>query len=776
MMDEKVNPDCMDKRYSNAHQLMKCLWTKKGPLNTTVYPTWVKETDTFWYIRDLNGGKEFRLVDAKSASNDVAFDHQRLSAVLSKSSEKKVDPKNLPFSSIELNVEQATIRFKAFDKHWEFDESAGSCTEIPLPFGPQEIVSPNGKLLVFVRDYNLWLRNLETRDEEPLTRDGKEDYVYGAPGTAWGPSMGCGLQVLWSPDSQRILTVQRDTREVKSLPVMHHVPKDGDIRPEVSLHKFAYPGDDHIESLRLLSICIESGKHIPANYSQIPVTRNSYGFFTANLGWWNINSQLAYFVDVDRYYKYARVVEFDTTTGMTKVLFDENSDTQINLMNNADMPPSYVPIPETNELLWYSERSGWAHLYLYDLNNGQLKNVVTEGTWLVRDVVTFSPERREIFLQTGSRSLNRNPYYRDLVRVNVDTSEIYTIVSSDHDYFAGAFTDMHGTVSARLRIERERRGTSPTGNYSVVTRSRVNTLPESIVVDREGNEVLLLEKAEIQGLPENWQWPEPVSMLAADGKTDIYGTIFRPSNFSPDNTYPVINDVCNIPDFPFASISAFHNNLFEGLHFFASAALAELGFIVVQIDGRGASYRDKSFKDEGYGNLQLTCMIKDQVAGLKQLAAQRPYMDMSRVGFNEIAGGQGVLPGMLNYPDIFDVGVTNIPHDSRLMSSSMWGDMYEGYERIKQPFPEELADNLKGKLLMMVGMLDTTAPPATVFRVVDMLQKANKDFDLIMLPNLGHDSSGFGYVFRRAWDYFVRHLLAEEPPKEYCLSGIAGMK
>ena len=776
MSNQKITGESMQARYENAQKVLQGFISKKAAINTNVYPTWIGETDCFWYVRDLKGGKQFRLVNAKAGSNEPAFDHQQLAAVLADAVQQEIDANDLPFSDIELNLDARTIRFSAFDKHWEFKASEGLCEEVvPASSTVEEVVSPDGKFLIFGKEHNLWLRNLQNGDEKPLTTDGKEDYAYGEPAAAWGFALTNELQVLWSPDSQRIFAIQRDTRKIETLPVVHHVPQDGSIRPQVTFHKFAYPGEEHVETLRLLSIDVATGEHRLADYAQIPVTRNSWGFFNVNLGWWNKDSRLAYFVDVDRYYKYARLIEFDTATGKTKILFEEKSDTQINLMSNGDMWPSFVPLPETNELLWYSERSGWAHLYLYDLATGQLKNTVTQGNWLVRDVVSVDSERREAFIQTACRTPGRNPYYRDLVRVDIDTGEMVTLASSDHDYFAGAFTDMQRlSFHGRDRRSIDTRGTSPSGNYSVITQLRVDRLPESLLLDREGEQVLALETTELVGMPENWQWPEPVMTTASDGKTELYGVIYKPSNFTPDQSYPVINDLFSTPDFPWASIGPFDNSFFDGQSFFTAAALAELGFIVVQIEGRGASYRDKAFKDAGYGNLQAPIMVADQIAGIKQLAERYAFMDISRVAAHESQGGPSVMHGMLDYPDFYKLGVTNMPHDARLMSASMWGDMYEGNIDHKTPFPEQKIENLKGRLLLVNGMLDTCTPPASLFRIVEALQNSNKDFDMLLLPNQGHSPSG--YIMRRIWDYLVQHLLGEKPPKEFELTGLFGME
>ena len=565
MKNQSQKSNCIESRYKNAQQILQGFLTNKTILNANVSPTWLGESDCFWYSRDIRDGKEFRLVDVKRASNTLAFDHQGLARALSDASGELVDATNLPFGDMDLNLESSSVCFHAFRKYWKFYLGDSVCNEITAPFGPQEAVSPDGKFMVFAKSHDLWLKNLETGEEQALTQDGDVDNAYAEPSTPWGVPVDNRIQALWSPDSQRIFTVQRDTREVSALPVIHHVPEDGSVRPKLTHHKFAYPGEEHVESLRLLTITIATGEQKSVDYTQIPVTRNSFSYFHSNLGWWNIDSKRAYFVDVDRYYKYAKVVELDTDTGSTKVLFEETSDTQINLMNNGDMWPSFVPLPDTNELLWYSERSGWAHLYLYNLNTGELKNSVTEGDWLVRDVVTFNPQRREVFIQTGCRTPKRNPYYRDLAKVNIDTGEMLTLASRDHDHFATAYTDIQGLILNGLsRKDIEKRGASPSGNYIVITRSRVNTLPESFVVDGSGEHIMDLDVSELVGAPEGWQLPEPVEMVAADGKTDIYGVVFRPSDFSPEKKYPVISETFSTPDFPWSLAGSFSNGLFEG--------------------------------------------------------------------------------------------------------------------------------------------------------------------------------------------------------------------
>lgn len=770
----------MEAKYNRAQILLQGIYTENIVLNATLFPVWIGDSDCFWYERQTKEGKEYRLVNAKKASNKIAFDHNVLAGALALVAQEDVNASDLPLSNVELDLKSGTdspeeIRFNAFSKRWVFKTGRGNCEQTKT-IPDNTVISPNGRFAVFVNEFNLWIRDIENNKEVALTHDGEEDYVYAALGTAWGvsPDSASGVQVLWSADSKKIFTVQRDTRQVMTLPVVQHVPKDGSVRPIVEHIKVAYPGDEHVETLRLLSIDIDSGKVQTVNYRQIPVTRNSHGFFDAGLGWWSSDCRHVYFVDMERDYRTVRVVKCDTQTGAARILFEETSSTQINLMLNGDERPSFIPILKTDELIWFSERSGWAHIYLYDLATGELKHTITEGKWLVRDVLYLDFERREVFIQTAGRVPEWDPYYRDLVRVHIDTGEITTLASSDHEYTAVGQKNLSTTIARSCgRDVAEASAVSCTGNFAVVTRSRADEVPVSLLVDRFGKEVLQLEMADISALPENWRWPEPVKLLAADGKTDIYGLIFRPSDFSPDKSYPVVSHLYSVPDFPWVAKGSFSNGPAFGLSYLDAAALAELGFIVIQIDGRGVPYRNKAFQDESYGHVESVSKLEDHITGIRQLAERYPYLDLERVGVTtHTAGGSGALQGLLCHPEFYKVGVCMRPHDSRLMSSAMWNDKYAGGSGSPEGYryPEEVVDNLEGKLLLMNGMLDWCNPPAGVFRLVEALQKANKDFDLLLLPNISLVPCS--YQIRRAWDYLVKNLLQIEPPKEFKLTSI----
>lgn len=790
---EVPNHETMESRYRQAQSLMQGIFTDNVVFNDTIYPIWIGDSDCFWYERIIKigqgdaaqFGKVYRLVNANAATNQPAFDHEALASALAHESSQVVNPSKLPINDVEITIQPLTISFTAFDKRWKFSSDTNTCVEI-LSIPDEWLLSPDGKHAAFIRDKNIWVHDLASGEDRAVTHDGREDYCYGAVSSAWGSAFdqSASPQAQWSPDSKWLFTVQRDTREVRHLPVVHHVPKSGGIRPQFVEARLAMPGDEHIESYRLVSINVSDSSVQSASYRQIPVTCNGHGFVTEGSSWWSADSCNIYFIDMERDHKTIRLVEFMAETGKTRVLFEESSATHINLSQHNDERFSLLPLPESKEVLWWSERSGWAHLYLYDLESGALKHPVTQGEWVVRSVLCFDPSRREVFVQTAGRGVEanvsdsntcRDPYYCDLARINVDTCEITTLAASDHDYFAVSMKRINGFGAIDMgRDVKRSNGVSPTGNFAVVTRSRADQVPLSLVCDRNGKTLLELESADISGLPENWQWPEPVKLFSADNKTDIYGLVFRPSSFSPDQSYPVISHTFSVPDATWVSKGSFSNGAILDWPYLDAAALAELGFIVVQIDGRGTPLRHKEFQDYSYGNYHFASKLEDHVAGIKQLAKRYPYMDLTRVGITtHTTGGHSGVLGLLQYPEFYKVGVNYCLYDTRLESASMVAEKYEGMAGPSYSPLEEQVENLRGKLLLTHGLLDMCVPPAATFRLIEALQKANKDFDLILLPNVGHACSP-DYLTRRTWDYFVEHLMGVQPPESFELSSFVG--
>ena len=772
MKYDSPNDTTLEARYQRAKRLARHSifpsYDNKVAFNSRLNPHWIAGSSYFWYVRESNLGLQFRLVNAESSTNEPAFDHIKLASALNQAVNEEIEPSNLPISQLEFSFAPSTVSFMAFHKRWLFDGK--KCTDMGSgkPSKRKEVLSPNGRNSVFLRDHNLWLRSYAEGvegdlEEHPLTFDGEEHYAYGTVPNMLGADQDPGvmgdLEVLWSPNSKRLFALQLDMRQVNSLPVVHHVPQDGSLRPKLEEYKYPMQGDTHVPEYRLVSIDIDSGEVTPAEYPKVCFSY-CVPFFSDQRGWWATDNQTAYFVDLKRGAQQVQVVEFNTLTGRTRILFEESSSTWINLHPaNFHLPALMMPLPATQELIWYSERSGWAHLYLYDLETGQLTRTITQGEWMVLDVLHFDVERRELWIQTGGRNAGQDPYYKDVCRVNVDTSELTTVVASDHDYY----------VKSRAwscEFDRALFGVSSDGNYLVTSRSRADETSVSFLCSREGGELMTLEEADISGLPSNWQWPEPVRMTAADGETDIYGLIFRPSDFSPQRSYPVIDSLFAYPSFALTC-----KGFDQSHHYMCAAALAELGFIVIQIDGRGTPFRSREFLDHADGWLASGSDLTDHIAGLKELAKRYPYMDLDRVGiFGGWTTSPGPINGLLQYPDFYKVGVTYaLPHSQLYLS--VCSEYVEGPNHRQPDFvqPECLAENLQGKLLMMHGMLDILDVPAATFRMVEALKNANKDFDLILLPNQQHAGGRDPYVMRRILDFFVRHLLGQEPPKNFDL-------
>ena len=761
-------------RYRQAEMFMQGVLSTKLVVNDAVFAHWIKDSNCFWYQRDKSNGKEYRLVDASEGTNTLAFDHALLAKALFKSTGVALDPENLPIKQVEINLLPPQIDFHAFNKPWTYKPNDTLCFIREEQNTSGGLHSPDGQNSIFVRDHNVWIRNLVNGEERALTQDGTQDNPYGHSPLA------TEIQALWSPDSKRILAIQLDLSMVSERPLLNSIPANipdskSNVRPTSMAHKMSWPGDENIETYRLIAIDVDTGDIQQANYQQLPFFRFGEGFFTdEKLGWWAKDSHLAYFVDVTRGAKIVRVVEFNTTSGDTRVLIEETSDTRVKLCHSVNEYPIFTPLPESDELIWFSERSGWAHLYLYDLKSAKLKHSITEGQWLVRNILHVNASKREIVLQSAVRDKSISPYFRDICRVNIDSRELVTLAGGNNEHFVYGLKDNQVTTRAAAGIDSANvTGVSPCGEYIVTTRSRVDTAPVSMLIDRSGKEILKLETTETSCLPVDWEWPEPVKVKSADGKTDIYGVIYRPPGFSIDESYPILDFSCGHAGYTFVPQGSFINGPSFDLPYLSGAAYAALGFVVVALEGRGTPYRHKDFQDYSYGNMASASALEDRVEGIRQLAELYPYMDIARIGIISSDGISGPVHALLKYADFYKVGVALGLEDSRYAYTAMVEQLeglsiHQNIESQSQDnYAETYAQNLKGKLLLIHGLLDTVTPVTGTLRLVDALQQENKEFDMLILPNDGHDAST--YALRRSWDYLVTHLQESKPPNEYKL-------
>jgi dipeptidyl aminopeptidase/acylaminoacyl peptidase len=713
-----------------------------------VRATWLPG-DRFWY-RDVGpDGIEFVLVDAAHGTRQPAFDHAKVAAALSTATSKAYDAAHLPFMTFEFSTDQQSISFSLRGQEWNCDLQASHCASTGKAAGPaagprDEEKSPDGKSVAFIRDWNLWVRDVASGKETQLTTDGVKDFGYATDNAGWIHSDRPIL--LWSPDSKRIATFQQDQRGAGEMYLVE--TKVG--HPRLEAWKYPLPGDDVVTTIQRVIISVDGPKVIRL---QLPPDQHRStlcddlacrGGEWADVEWSPDGAHLA-FVSTSRDHKHEQLRVADAATGAVRDVLEETAATQF---ESGQSRVNWHYLPASNEVIWSSERDGWAHLYLYDLATGRLKNQITSGEWAVTQLLRVDEKNRMLYFLADGRE-KENPYFSHLYRVGFDGKNLAPLTPEDGNHEVAM---------------------SPSGHFFVDSYSKPDVPRVTVVRDDSGKMLATVEKEDVSRLvAAGWKPPVPITLKARDGVTDLYGLMFEPTNLDRSRKYPIVNNIYPGPQG--GSV---------GNWSFAEArgdcqALAELGFVVVQIEGMGNPLRSKKFHDFYYGNLGDNT-LPDQIAGMKQLAAKYPWIDIDRAGvWGHSGGGYATADAMFRYPDFFKVGISESGnHDNREYEDD-WGERYQGL-LVKSPegtnyddqANQNLAKNLKGHLLLAHGTMDDNVPPYNTLLVVDALIKANKDFDLLLLPNQHH---GYGaesyYMMRRRWDYFVRYLLGAEPPHEY---------
>jgi dipeptidyl-peptidase-4 len=761
--DPTASSDSMLARYQRAAEIQAAN-AHRWILNENVVPHWIAGHDQFWYRRELADGHRFTTVDAATGVKADAFDHARLAKALGERTGKSFDPNALPLYSMSIDAD-GVVRFTTLGKAWRLDR-AQAISEDAAPRGNYAL-SPDGKLGAFSKDANLWVEDMNTGAQTQLTFDGETYYAYGAPPAARGVSSPTP-SVVWSPDSKRIFTAQTDDRKVLDLPMIDFAPENG-VRPTLFHTRTAWPGDENVTTFRLVIIEAATGRQTAIRYPPVPAVRMNDSPMEGNRVWWGADSKVAYFVDVERGEKVVHVAAVDALSGDVRELFSERSDTYVELGSVVYEPASIRALPKSNELIWYSERSGWAHLYLYSLATGKLVRPLTSGNWVVRDILGVDENRRSIYISIAGRTLRKNLYYREIAKVDLDTGAMKILSSSDEDHEVleqGGISNEEADLDLLAGADpKSLVGFAPSGDYFVETVTTASMPAKTVLRDREGRLVATVEVGDASRVPRFWRWPQTVSLTSADGKTEINGLVFKPSDYDPGRKYPVIDYIYGGPQIAYVPTGFAQNAYLE------AASLAELGFVTVMIDGRGTAQRSRGFHTASYGKAETASNLDDHLAGIGQLAAVDPAINASRVGIIGFsAGGYMAASAMLRYPDSFKVGIAaGGNHDQRLFWST-WGERYEGYpvgDNYKQQANLTYASQLKGKLLLIHGLLDIGCHPAAVFQLEQALIDHNKDFDLLLFPRSHHDIPGYGT--RRTWDYFVTNLAGESAPPEFLL-------
>ena len=761
-------------RYQHAAEVQRSK-TNHWILNSTVVPHWMRGRDRFWYERETPDGHRFTTFDAVTHAKSDAFDHVRLAQELAKAYAKPVDPSDLPLAGLRIDSDDGSLHFSVGPKNWKFD-AKGLAEEIDAP--SKYSVSPDGKLGVFFKNQDLWVKEFKTGSETQLTRDGEPFYTY-ATGVAASAVPVLSPRVVWAPDSSRIFTAQTDDRKVLDAPVIDFAPKgsvpsdkptqgpttENPFRPRLVPYRVALPGDLNVPTFRLTIIDVKTAQQIPVRYQPIPATRMNDTPMDGNRMWWSADSKTAFFVDIERGEKAVHVEAVNAESGASRELFSETSETYVELSSDVYAPATIRPLQKTNQLIWYSERSGWAHLYLYDLTTGKLVRALTSGDWLVNDILGVDEDRHQMLISLQGRSKDKSPYYREVARVDLRSGALKVLSASNDDHETLSEGSLERLVAVFTGGDPEGlQGAAPSGRYFVETVTSADKPSHTVLCNSEGQNLATVEDADATRLPSYWRWPEPLRLLAADGRTEISGLIFRPADYDPKKKYPIIDYIYGGPQ------TAHVPRRPGGLSDYMSAATyAALGFVAVIIDGRGTTERSRDFHTQSYRKAEAASNLDDHIAAIRQLAAKDPAIDLERVGITGFSGGGYMTASaMLRYPDFFKVGVAGSGnHDQRIFWNT-WGERYEGYpagDYYKEQANSTYAKNLKGKLLMVHGLLDTGVHPSNVFELEQALIDANRDYDTLFWPRARHEIPSYG--LRRCWDYFVRNLAGETPPREF---------
>lgn len=732
-----------------------------------IRPAWLAD-GRFWYRDNGPDGVQFLAVDpAHPQSPAPLFDHARLADALSSAvGGRKFDAKHLPFQTLELSDDGQTLTVNIGPREVTCDLRSYTCKasnptageerggEGVGPAGPNrrnEVLSPDKKQAAFIRDWNLWVKDMASGKETQLTRDGVKDFGYATHNAGWIRSDNPIL--LWSPDSKKIATFQQDQRKDGEMYVVE--TKVG--HPVLQAWKYPLPGDKDVSMIERVVIDVPSGKIV--RFKMPPDQHRSTlcddiacrGTDFTDVEWSPDSKQVA-FVSTSRDHKDEHLRIANADSGDIRDVLEEKVATQYESGNGK--VNNHV-LFGSNEVIWFSERSNWGHLYMYDLKTGQLKYPITSGDWNVAQVLKVDEKNRVIYFLGVGKQPGVDPYFSQLYSIGFDGKnlKLLTPEAMTHD------------------VE-----VSPKGDYFTDTYSTPTTPPVTVLRDLNGNTLAAIAKADISKLvAAGWVPPVPITVKARDGQTDLYGLMFKPTNFDSGKKYPIVNHIYPGPQ----------TGSVGGRSFAASRgdcqSLAELGFIVVEIDGMGTPWRSKKFHDAYYGFLGDNT-LPDQVAGMKELAQKYPWIDLDRAGiYGHSGGGFATADGMFRYPDFFKVGISEAGnHDNREYEDD-WAERYMPLESpqtqkaYEDSANQNIAKNLKGHLLLAHGTTDTNVPPYNTFLVINELIKANKDFDLIMLPNRGHGFGNEPYMVRRRWDYFVRYLLGAEPPHEFQIKQPAGI-
>jgi len=781
---------------------------EKMIFSLAVDPHWLKQSNKFWYTYETSEGKQWNIVDPIKNEKKAMFNRDKLAAELTSIIKDPFDGQHLPVDSIKFIKDENWIRFEVkstIEINKDEEVKKNKEEDIKKDTKPEKIkkifyfeynliteqlnelvgfkkpkrkpnwanISPDEKTIIFGRNYNLFYMDkanyekaLKNEDdssivEHAITKDGEQNFSWHSE-SAYGGGGETNVDVeknknkrkavygLWSEDSKHVAITKVDNRKVKDLWVINSI---ADPRPTLETYKYWMPGEKEapVDHLMMVDMLAYSYKEINASLfkdQDIAVWNKTNNINTRDDEhkpsiWLGTNDKL-YLSRTSRDLKKIDQCIVDINTGAVKTLVEENLNTYVEIQKPGILK-------NTEEFIEWSERDGWAHLYLYD-KEGKLKNQITQGPWHIEELISIDEEKRVLYFSANGKenlngSLKEDPYYLHLYKVNLDGTGLQLLNPGNFDH------------SFSMNDKK---------NYFVNTSSRINTTPTSTLYSTDGKKLMDLETADLSSLfAAGYKYPETFKVKADDGITDIFGVMYKPFDFDSTKKYPIIEYV-----YPGPQTESVNKSFSKGMD--RIDRLAQLGFVVVTIGNRGGHpARSKWYHNYGYGNLR-DYGLADKKATIEQLADRYSFIDRDKVGIHGHSGGGFMsTAAMLVYPDIFKVAVSNAGNHDNSVYNRWWSEKHNGvkenisdkgdttfsYMIDKNP---DIAKNLKGKLLLIHGEIDNNVHPSNTIRVVNALIKANKRFDMLILPTQRH---GFGdmneYWFWKTADYFSRYLLGD---------------
>lgn len=698
--------------------------------HSDVNPHWVTGTSSFWYLQRTPQGNEYLLVDADRQIRRPLFVRDSLAVQLQQSLGRRVDARNLPLDKGNLEASLDVFRFVCDGYNWRYEIAANRLTrEGKVPprgkgrhwmetddekgWGP--VTSPDGKYEAYIKNDNIFVRDKASGRERQLSQDGTLSNYYSS-------------YIQWSPDSRKVLSCRIRPVQKRYVYYVESSPRD-QLQPKLHQQEYAKPGDE----LPFKVPCIF---HVETGQRCIPETSLFAHQYSLSYLRWDADSKSVTFEYNERGHKTYRVLELSAEDGKVRTLIEEKEEKYVNY------PLIYRNyLQDGKHILWTSERDNYNHLYLYDRTTGRPVRQITKGRWYVRGVQHVDEQNQWIYFSANGMNPKEDPYLIHYYRIGFDGKGLVELTPDEGMHQAWFSSDYR---------------------YLVDVYSKVDTPPVAVLRDaRTGRQVMPLEQADISRLEANgWRAPEVFSAKGRDGKTDIWGVIYRPTNFDPSRKYPVVEYIYSGPGGQHVPKS------FSSYNWWMTS-LAELGFIVVQVDGMSTSFRSKDFEEVCYKNLK-DAGLPDHMAWLQEAARRYPYIDLERVGiFGSSAGGQEAMSAVLFHPEFYKAAYSACGcHDNR-MDKIWWNELWMGYP-VDSSYIEssnvEQAHRLERPLMLVVGEMDDNVDPASTMQVVNALIKANKDFELVVVPGAGH-TMGDNFGEHKRYDFFVRHLMGVEPPK-----------